>query len=67
MAEGKKGGLSGMELISGVVLSEDEWTPESVSYLFSSPTRPHIELTHRLDHVSLVWRVNLIFRVLEDI
>jgi len=32
-AQGKKGGLSGIEVIDGVVLSDEEWTPQNVSYL----------------------------------
>jgi long-chain acyl-CoA synthetase len=28
-ASGKKGGLNGIELIEGVVLAEDEWTPQN--------------------------------------
>lgn len=30
-AAGKKGGLSGIEIIEGVVLSDEEWTPQNVS------------------------------------
>lgn len=30
-AAGKKGGLNGIEIIEGVVLSEEEWTPQNVS------------------------------------
>ena len=29
----KKAGLAGIELIEGVVLSAEEWTPENVSLL----------------------------------
>jgi len=29
-AAGKKGGLSGFELLEGLVLSSDEWTPQNV-------------------------------------
>lgn len=29
---GEKGGLSGIELIQGVVLADEEWTPQNVSY-----------------------------------
>lgn len=32
-ANGKKGGLSGIEILEGVVLSEEEWTPQNVSSL----------------------------------
>lgn len=31
---GKKAGLSGLEIISGVVIVEEEWTPPSVSHPF---------------------------------
>jgi long-chain acyl-CoA synthetase len=31
-AAGRKGGLNGIELIEGVVLSEEEWTPQNVSF-----------------------------------
>lgn len=34
-ASGKKGGLNGIELIEGVVLSEEEWTPQNVSHLLN--------------------------------
>lgn len=30
-AAGKKGGLAGIEIIEGVVLSDEEWTPQNVS------------------------------------
>lgn len=30
-ASGKKGGLTGIEIIDGVVLSDEEWTPQNVS------------------------------------
>ena len=28
-AAGKKGGLSGIEIIEGVVLADEEWTPQN--------------------------------------
>ena len=28
---GKQGGLSGIEIIDGVVMVEDDWTPENVN------------------------------------
>ena len=31
IATGKRGGLRGMELIQGLLLSADEWLPENVS------------------------------------
>jgi long-chain acyl-CoA synthetase len=33
---GKAGGLSGIEIIDGVVLADEEWTPQNVSQSFSS-------------------------------
>jgi len=33
---GRQGGLSGIEIIEGVVVSDDEWTPQNVCALFSS-------------------------------
>jgi long-chain acyl-CoA synthetase len=30
-AAGRKGGLAGIELVSGVVLANEEWTPQNVS------------------------------------
>ena len=30
---GKKGGLAGIEIVSGVVLVGDEWTPQNVSQI----------------------------------
>jgi long-chain acyl-CoA synthetase len=33
---GRQGGLSGIEIIEGVVMSDEEWTPQNVSF---SPTR----------------------------
>ena len=35
LAVGKKAGLANIELIQGVVLSDEEWTPASVSLLLS--------------------------------
>lgn len=29
LATGKQGGLSGIELIEGVVLADEEWTPQN--------------------------------------
>lgn len=36
VAQGKAAGLTGLEMISGVVLTDEEWTPESVSSCPSS-------------------------------
>lgn len=33
-AAGQKGGLSGFEIIEGVVLADEEWTPHNVSFCF---------------------------------
>lgn len=33
-AEGRRGGLQGIEIIEGVALSDEEWTPQNVSLLF---------------------------------
>jgi long-chain acyl-CoA synthetase len=33
---GRAGGLSGIEIIEGVVLADDEWTPQNVSILLTS-------------------------------
>lgn len=32
IAAGRKGGLAGIELIQGVVMSDEEWTPQNVSF-----------------------------------
>jgi long-chain acyl-CoA synthetase len=32
---GKAGGLAGIEIVEGVVLAEEEWTPQNVSLLIS--------------------------------
>lgn len=32
-AAGRKGGLAGIELVSGVVLVHEEWTPQNVSLM----------------------------------
>lgn len=32
---GKRAGLTGMEIIVGVVLSDEEWTPQNVSLITS--------------------------------
>jgi long-chain acyl-CoA synthetase len=39
---GRAGGLSGIEIISGVVMSDEEWTPQNVSFNF----------IHRLDPIT---------------
>jgi long-chain acyl-CoA synthetase len=47
----KKGGLEGLEMISGVVLVDDEWTPASVSYyylLFLSPLPSSLLIMRRI-------------------
>ena len=32
-AAGKQGGLAGIEIVDGVVLADEEWTPQNVSFL----------------------------------
>lgn len=39
IAAGRKGGLAGAELIQGVVMSDEEWTPHNVSFGLLSPKR----------------------------
>lgn len=34
LAAGKRGGLGGIELIAGVVLVSEEWTPQNVLFLW---------------------------------
>ena len=34
-AAGKEGGLTGIEMIDGVVMADEEWTPQNVSFLIS--------------------------------
>ena len=34
LAAGKKAGLQGIELVAGIVLSDEKWTPENVNHLF---------------------------------
>lgn len=36
LATGKKGGLGGIELVQGVVMTDEEWTPQSVSVLLAN-------------------------------
>jgi long-chain acyl-CoA synthetase len=31
---GRKGGLAGIEIIEGVALADEEWTPANVSFCF---------------------------------
>lgn len=33
-AAGKDGGLAGIEIIEGVVMADDEWSPQNVSTVF---------------------------------
>ena len=37
-AQGTKSGLAGFEIIAGVVMADEEWTPQNVSFILSSPT-----------------------------
>ena len=39
-AAGRQGGLSGIEIIDGVVLSDEEWTPQNVSLLRAMDNPP---------------------------
>lgn len=41
-AAGRAGGLSGIEIIEGVVMVEDEWTPQNVRSLALSPALPRL-------------------------
>ena len=34
IAAGRQGGLAGIELVEGVVLTEEEWTPQNVNLAF---------------------------------
>lgn len=34
VAAGRSGGLAGIELIEGVVLTDEEWTPQNVSFKY---------------------------------
>lgn len=46
MAQAKGAGLSGLETVAGVVLTDDEWTPQNVSIIvppFQPPPLSHIE------------------------
>jgi len=38
---GRKGGLNGIEIIDGVVMSDEEWTPQNVSLCADSCTLPN--------------------------
>ena len=38
LAAGKRGGLGGIELIAGVVLVPEEWTPQNVHFPSQAPT-----------------------------
>ena len=40
---GKKAGLAGIEIISGIVLAEEEWTPQNVSKMPSQNLRQMID------------------------
>ena len=39
-AQGKKGGLAGIEIIEGVVMTDEEWTPQNVSAPYQISTKP---------------------------
>lgn len=44
-SSGRAGGLKGIEIISGVVLSDEEWTPQNVSSLISTSGRPRLTIS----------------------
>ncbi|KAG9240504.1 hypothetical protein BJ878DRAFT_560804 [Calycina marina] len=46
-ATGKAGGLSGIEIIEGAVLSDQEWTPQNASGLLQPPTSVRANKKHR--------------------
>lgn len=54
---GKKGGLNGIEIIEGVVLVDEEWTPQNVSYC-SSTMQIYCAFTSRA--AALIWNLLLI-------
>lgn len=41
---GRKSGLAGFEIIEGVVLADEEWTPQNVSIKPPDPTQPCVRL-----------------------
>lgn len=43
LAQAKGAGLSGLEMVSGVVLTDEEWTPQNVSYIDPPPTLSECE------------------------
>lgn len=47
---GKAGGLQGIEIIEGVVMSADEWTPANVSFLFRLYRKRHRLTSAGSDH-----------------
>jgi long-chain acyl-CoA synthetase len=51
-AAGRKGGLAAIELVSGVVLVNEEWTPQNVSV---DILRPRIFLLKSTDMVCRAW------------
>lgn len=51
LAQGKGAGLSGLETIAGVVLTDDEWTPQNVS----SPLCPPLFFTSRYIHTFIFY------------
>ena len=51
-AAGRKGGLAGIELVSGIVIVNEEWTPQNVSV---NILRPRIFLLKSTDLVCRAW------------
>ena len=40
-AAGRDGGLAGIEIIAGVVMSDEEWNPQNVRYIIASEIHHH--------------------------
>ena len=55
---GRKGGLRGIELIDGVVLAEEEWTPENVSFYPSYAFTRKPKLTLRQGYTTSAQKIN---------
>ena len=55
-AQGTKSGLAGFEIIAGVVMADEEWTPQNVSYYPSLPMSlfPHPKTEARTKQTLLV-------------
>lgn len=54
--EGRSGGLVGIEIVDGIVLAREEWTPQNVCLLSLSPFPPqHPHFSSRY-YLLLIWR-----------